>query len=401
MGDSSSGGSRGRGRIDQSGGTNSASALTLGRLATNIGTYNLSGTGTFEAGYVYVGTAGTGFFNQTGGAHQVGIGGLAIGYSAGSAGTYSLSSGQLSGDFIGVGYNGSGTFNQTGGVNSIGTELAAGYLCVGCYPGSAGTYNLSGGALILDELQIGYQSSGGTGTFTFNAPATLTVFGHLSLGADRKLAGNGTTAASINNSGGTISPGDSLGTLTVGSLTNASAGNVQIELGGTTPGTQYDRLVVSGAAALNGTLDVLLSGGFMPAAGDSFDILNWGSLSGTFSNLNLQSPGANLMWNTRNSIRMVCCASLWRATTTSMASLMPPTMLSAQNARPDRRPTRSRRQQQRPDRCGRPNRLAHHFGQTAGGGSSTVANATVPEPSTLVLLVLAATGVCSRRRRAA
>jgi hypothetical protein len=42
-----------------------------------------------------------------------------------------------------------------------------------------------------------------------------------------------------------------------------------------------------------------------------------------------------------------------------------------------------------------------HFGQTAGTGSSTVANAAVPEPSTLVMLVLAAVGVCSRRRRAA
>ena len=42
-----------------------------------------------------------------------------------------------------------------------------------------------------------------------------------------------------------------------------------------------------------------------------------------------------------------------------------------------------------------------HFGQTAGSGSSTVANAAVPEPSTLVMLVLAAAGVCSRRRRAA
>jgi hypothetical protein len=42
-----------------------------------------------------------------------------------------------------------------------------------------------------------------------------------------------------------------------------------------------------------------------------------------------------------------------------------------------------------------------NFGQPAGSGSSTVANAAVPEPSTLVMLVLAAAGVYSRRRRAA
>ena len=35
-----------------------------------------------------------------------------------------------------------------------------------------------------------------------------------------------------------------------------------------------------------------------------------------------------------------------------------------------------------------------HFGQTAGSGSGAGANAAVPEPSTLVMLILAAAGVC-------
>jgi hypothetical protein len=42
-----------------------------------------------------------------------------------------------------------------------------------------------------------------------------------------------------------------------------------------------------------------------------------------------------------------------------------------------------------------------HFGEPGGSGSGASANANAPEPSTLVMLVLAATGVCSRRRRAA
>jgi hypothetical protein len=42
-----------------------------------------------------------------------------------------------------------------------------------------------------------------------------------------------------------------------------------------------------------------------------------------------------------------------------------------------------------------------HFGQTAGSGSGTSANATVPEPATLVLLMFAAAGWCFRRRRSA
>ena len=42
-----------------------------------------------------------------------------------------------------------------------------------------------------------------------------------------------------------------------------------------------------------------------------------------------------------------------------------------------------------------------HFGETAGGGSGVSANATVPEPATLVLLMFAAAGWCLRRGRAA
>jgi hypothetical protein len=40
-----------------------------------------------------------------------------------------------------------------------------------------------------------------------------------------------------------------------------------------------------------------------------------------------------------------------------------------------------------------------NFGNHAVGGSSAIANAAIPEPSTLVLLMFAATSWCIRRRR--
>jgi Dockerin type I domain len=42
-----------------------------------------------------------------------------------------------------------------------------------------------------------------------------------------------------------------------------------------------------------------------------------------------------------------------------------------------------------------------HFAQSAGSGAGANANTAVPEPSSLVTLVVAAAGVCPRRRRAA
>ena len=63
----------------------------------------------------------------------------------------------------------------------------------------------------------------------------------------------------------------------------------------------FAAILLSGLAicrlTLNGKLEVSL-GTFQPSAGDSFDILDWGSLSGTFSTVDLAPLPVGLSWST-------------------------------------------------------------------------------------------------------
>jgi hypothetical protein len=84
-----------------------------------------------------------------------------------------------------------------------------------------------------------------------------------------------------------------------GSVVLESTSTLTLEMIGTTPCTQYDRYSVGGALSLQGgTLDVTLGNGFVPVAGDSFQILTWGTLSGTFGTVTLPALSAGLTWST-------------------------------------------------------------------------------------------------------
>jgi len=98
---------------------------------------------------------------------------------------------------------------------------------------------------------------------------------------------------------GDLKPGNSPATVTFGGNVEInSTGGLQIELAGSTKGTQFDSLTIAGAATLGGSLDVSLIGGFTPHAGNSFDILDWGSLTGTFSSIQLPTLASGLQWDT-------------------------------------------------------------------------------------------------------
>lgn len=108
------------------------------------------------------------------------------------------------------------------------------------------------------------------------------------------LRGAGDLTASVTNNGGTIEPGASPGTLNIlgnanpfiaGTYTQGAGGTLSIEVGGLTPGTQHDRLVVAGTANLNGTLELRQFGGFNPSPGQAITVLTAGSIIGNFSSV--------------------------------------------------------------------------------------------------------------------
>ena len=124
----------------------------------------------------------------------------------------------------------------------------------------------------------------------------------MTLGSNDTLAGSGTVAGSVNNVSGTVSPGNSPGTIVIsGDYTQAVDGTFEIEIGGILQGTEYDWLDVSGNATLAGTLTVSLldlgGGVFMPSAGDVFDILSAENIIGEFNVFDLAALANGLSWD--------------------------------------------------------------------------------------------------------
>ncbi len=139
-----------------------------------------------------------------------------------------------------------------------------------------------------------------TGTTTVNA-GTLLVNGQqagsaVTVAAEGRLGGSGTVGAVTN--AGTLAPGTVTGILRAGNVTFSMGATFRVELNGTTAGTGYDQLNVTGTVNLGGaTLNASL--GFASVGGNQFTVLaNDGSdvVTGTFNGL---AEGASLTINNR------------------------------------------------------------------------------------------------------
>ena len=101
---------------------------------------------------------------------------------------------------------------------------------------------------------------------------------------------------------GDLAPGSSPASVRFGGdVVLGPATKTHIELGGTRAGTEHDQLDVTGDLTIGGTLNVTLidvgRGILIPQAGDVFDVLNFASISGDFTTMNLPALDVGLMWN--------------------------------------------------------------------------------------------------------
>jgi hypothetical protein len=142
-----------------------------------------------------------------------------------------------------------------------------------------GVYHNNGSIQNSAFLRIGEDAtlvqspSGSTVPWESGGIGTVTVDGG-------RLVGSGTVHSRVLPiSGGTIEPGASPGILTTWFFEPDATGRLRVELGGTTPGTQYDRLVTTGLSFQGlGVLEVVEVGGFQAGVcGQLFEIISHGN----------------------------------------------------------------------------------------------------------------------------
>ena len=254
-----------------------------------------------------------------------------------------------------------GTLNVTNGGHVTANQLALAGRKV-----SKGVVNVSGAGSVISANQVSFGRHYSTATFTYGSNAEMNItndgllevtgnidirHGRLNLeqgtvnatnlilrgqnlsspgsqfetgDTEVLLLGSGQINANVENKGGTIHPGGILNTgvlritgdYTQDTNTGVNEHNAifAIELGGTDNSNpmdmQFDQLAIDGNATLGGTLEVSVletgTGLFTPTHGDVFEILTTtNGITGEFSTEFLPALTGNLLWNINYEVNSV------------------------------------------------------------------------------------------------
>jgi autotransporter-associated beta strand protein len=262
-------------------------------------------------------TLGNATINMTG-ASITGIADSNLDFFAGSSALNSLASSvtsTVSGTRLKIRQTGGVTISTATGTAASGVDLNissviaqdAGFPTAPLKKAGAGTLQLSGANTFTANTEV----NAGRLLLTGSLAGTATV------GTTGTLAGNGTiTGATTVATTGVLSPGNNdVSTLNFGStLALESGSSYAVTITGA---TTNDKVIATGAMTANGNIVVTLSG-YTPVAGDSFDIADASSITGT-PTFTLPTL-SGLVWDTSSfttdgKIKLVNLYSAWASAT--------------------------------------------------------------------------------------
>jgi hypothetical protein len=218
----------------------------------------------------------------------------------GSGSQFAFSGGALGGS-VNLSIAAGGSLTWSGGtMGGTGvTTIAAGatvLLPAGGAADIAGTRELDTSGTVTQDADL--RTEGGTitnaGTWALAGDVSFVPYGpapvtFTNTGTLAKTAGTGTSqlAQAIDNSG-VIEL--TTGTLATDTFTQSAQGVLLLELTGSTPGTSFGVLTVSGTATLSGTLQIA-DPGYQPPPGSSYEFLSYQTLSRAFTTVGSPSGG--------------------------------------------------------------------------------------------------------------
>ncbi len=134
------------------------------------------------------------------------------------------------------------------------------------------------------------------GSATVYPGATFSGAGSLIIEPGSTLSGEGEIGVNVLNRGG-VGPGFSAGELTIAIYEQTSTGALEVEIGGYNSGSDFDHLIITGEADLDGLLDISLIALFEPTLSDAFEIMTFGSRVGEFATVIGQDIGNGLYFD--------------------------------------------------------------------------------------------------------
>ena len=250
--------------------TTSGFMLSDGVTLKNESTFDFTGDGSIAFGQDNASTilnTVTGLMAKIGG---VGTSAMSAGLLLNNLGTVRVNTGTLS--FAGT------VMQVSGGTLTGGSWIASGtgtlMLPSGNFDTNDGSVTLSGSGLFpqIDALSSNNGSFSLLGGRSFTTIASFDNAGSLTLGAGSTM---------------TVSAGQIL----------LSSSTVTIDIGGTPASGLYGQLNVTNFDTLNGTLNIVLTNGFFPTAGQTFQIMSYGAVNLGFAAINGLTSSGNTIFS--------------------------------------------------------------------------------------------------------